>query len=274
MNAKQLHKRTLFCVAGLAMVLMATVALISGCGQNFANADRVVSVEEGQLTTAEENGRSEKTHEVADDAEVVIDGQLAALEDLDSGDSVKLTTEEQDGVEVVKKIDAKSKEAVEAEEAEADKSTIDSPIDSPTAPIGPLTDPPLSDVQKDESGLNDPYSETPEPAEDQPIDAEDGAPQAENINPYEEADDAEEALAEESFSGTISSLDDDQVVIKDDSDMEHTFMVNDDTKYTLDGNEATFDQLMVDHSVNATAEKDGDNYVAKMVDATSDDSSR
>jgi hypothetical protein len=80
-------------------------------------------------------------------------------------------------------------------------------------------------------------------------------------------------MANESFSGKISSLGDGDFVIKDDSETEHTFTVNDDTKYTLDGNDAAFDDLKVTYSVNVTAEKDGDNYVAKSVDATSDASS-
>lgn len=76
-------------------------------------------------------------------------------------------------------------------------------------------------------------------------------------------------LVEESFSGKIISLGDKQFVMKDDKDAEHTFTVNDDTKYTLDGNEAIFSELKVDHSVTVKGEKDAKHFVAKMVDAIS-----
>lgn len=80
---------------------------------------------------------------------------------------------------------------------------------------------------------------------------------------------SDNVLVEESFSGEITSLGDKQFMIKDDKDAEHTFTVNDDTMYTLDGNESIFSELKVNHSVTVMAEKDGEHFVAKMVDAIS-----
>lgn len=77
------------------------------------------------------------------------------------------------------------------------------------------------------------------------------------------------ALLEETFSGKITSLGDKQFVMKDDKDAEHTFTVNDDTKYTLDGNEAIFSELKVGHSITVRGEKDGKHFVAKIIDAIS-----
>jgi hypothetical protein len=176
-----------------------------------------------------------------------------------------LTTEKRDGVEVIKKVDAKSKEKVEA-----DKPATDPLIDQPAQPVVPQPDQPLDGATQESSELNAPTSQAPRPEDDRIVDPEAGAPQ-EAIQPNDDLI-AGDSLAEESFSGKISSLGDNQFVITDDNDMEHTYMVNDDTKYTLDGNEATFDDLKVDHSVNVTADEDGDNHVANMVDATSSDS--
>lgn len=68
--------------------------------------------------------------------------------------------------------------------------------------------------------------------------------------------------------GTIKSIGNHQFVVLDRSDQYHTFKVNDDTKYTLDGNEAIFDQLKVDYHVAVTAR---DNNIATSVDATRHD---
>jgi hypothetical protein len=258
MHTKQLHKATLFRVAGLAMALMATIAFISGCGRSFASAERVVKAEAGKLTVADASGLHEETHEVAPDAEVILDGQPAALDELGSGDAVKLTTEKrEDGTEVVKKNEAQSKE-----EWEADKPASDPLIDQPVAPGGPSTDLPAGDIPEIPSGLHDPAQRETLPQSDEPIEPEEGARQA---DPTAETDSALDDLL---FAGKIGSLGDNQFVIRDDTDVEVTFVVNDDTKFTLDGKEATFGDMMIDHSVNVTAEKDGDNYVAKMVDAT------
>lgn len=260
MEANRFHSATLFGIAGMAVALIATVALISGCSRSFASADRVVRAEEGTLTVAEENGLNQETHEVAPDAEVTLDGQPAALEELDRGDAVRLKTEKQeDGTEVVKKIEAKSKE-----ELEADTPATDSLIDQSLAPLGPLTNQPVGETSERRSDLNESAPQEPLSEPDEPIESEDAAPQA--------APDAgmDMIVDEKSISGTISSLGDNQFEVKDQSDSEHTITVNGDTKYTLDGNEATFDDLLVNHSVHVAAEKDGDNYIAEMVDATSD----
>ncbi|HQX48918.1 MAG TPA: DUF5666 domain-containing protein [Planctomycetaceae bacterium] len=77
------------------------------------------------------------------------------------------------------------------------------------------------------------------------------------------------ALVEETFSGKIISIGNKQFVMKDDKDAEHTFTVNDETKYTLGGNEAIFSELKVDHAVTVKGKKDGKHFVAKVVDAIS-----
>lgn len=261
MDTKPLPMAMLFRIAGLTLILTAWIALMSGCSQGFAKADRVVRAEEGQLTTMEVNGLNETTHEVAPDAEVVLDGRPAALKELASGDAVKLTTENRDGTEVIKKIDARSKEKVEA-----DMPTTNPLIDQPARSVRPPSDQPFPGAPQESPELNAPNSQAPRPEADRSNDSENGTTQEANQASDESI--AGDSLAEEPFSGKISSLGDNQFVIKD-GDMEHTFTVNDDTKYTLDGNEATFDDLEADHSVNVTADKEGGNDIAKMVDATS-----
>jgi len=270
MNVQQKHWMATLRVAGCCTALLACAALISGCNQGYANADRVVTAGYGQLTVAVAGGPNEKTHEVAANADVILDGKPAALEELDTGDAVKLTTEKkEDGAEIVKKIDATSKESIEPPKANGDPQ-----IDQPVAPIGPLadqplSDQPLSDTSEMPSDLNDQSTLEPLPESNQAIEKQDDLlPLSDETksgyDPY-----ADNALAEESFSGKITSLGDKQFVIKDDSSVEHTFTVNDDTKYTLDGNEAIFDELMVDHSVTVMTGLDGEHIVAKMVDAMS-----
>lgn len=62
----------------LALLAVAPLVLVSGCGQLFA--DKVLSVGERELTVAKGPEESPKTHEVAPDAEVTLDGELAELE--------------------------------------------------------------------------------------------------------------------------------------------------------------------------------------------------
>lgn len=274
MNVNNITVEAKFRTLGLAFALIACAALASGCSQGFANTARVVRADSGQLTVVEENGVNEHTHAVAPDAKVVLDGQAVRVEELDSGDAVKLTlAPNQVGVQVIKRIEAKSKERVEAEKAH-DVRTAPL-IDPPAAPIEPLVDehlaepkqPAVARNQSDDESSNDDH---------QPLVPEDetGTGQAAAAPPNADPHAARAAnpdveMAEDAFAGTIIGIDHEQFVMLSDSDDELTFQVDGGTVYTLNGYEATLDQLMVGYPVTVTAERNGDDYVARIVDAIS-----
>lgn len=243
-------KMTLLRTAFPAVILLSVVALMTGCNQSYGH--RVVSAGENELTISDNEGVDQKTHEVAPDAKITLDGQLAKLDQLDAGDPVTVKTEERDGKEVATEIKAKTKQSIEAEKtapALPDEQPIrsredmprPSPAVTPQADVAPPTTLPKADAPP-----NNPDGGTP---------------------PLEDADDLR---AEEKVNGTLSSIGtvDNEFVIADDNGEEHTFTVNDDTKYMRDGKEATFGDLKVGHFVKVTAKRDGDSLVATLVDVT------
>jgi hypothetical protein len=92
-------------LAAISLALVTTWALtsLSGCGQLYA--DKVVAVGPDELTVVTGSEGAQKTYEVAVDAEVVLDGMPIALEDIQPGDSVKVTTDENGEREIAVKIE-------------------------------------------------------------------------------------------------------------------------------------------------------------------------
>lgn len=240
MAAKQLHQAVMLRFAGLVFVLLASITLINGCSENFSNASRVVRAQDGQLTVRDADGADEVTHEVATDAEVVLDGEPATLDALEAGDAVKLVTAHIDGTEIVQKIEASSNE-----EVNTDPDMTDEVIDDSNATDGPVGTPPTPDAVEQDTQQQDSNQRA----------TDIGASSDKNTS--------------EPFSGKIVSLGEKQFAITRENGSDMTLAVNDSTMYTLDGNEATFADLKVDHSVNVSADQAGDDYIATMVDATS-----
>lgn len=223
------------------LALTTGVALIGGCGKmGYANAERVVKVENGQLTVAEEDGTEPRTRRVAPDAEITLDGQPATLTELQNGDAVKVTIELQQGSEVVKKIEARSKENVSPDKP-ADPIT-----EPPVLPPGPLAVQRMSGRETNPAGTS-------------------GAATLSSLTP---AEGLTASPAESWISGTITSISDGRLRVVDGDQMEHSFKVNEQTMYTLDGNEATFNQLKVDFAVRVSAGTEKDVNMARVVDAS------
>jgi len=243
-------KRTFLRTAVPVTVLLSAVALMIGCNQPYEY--RVVSTGENELTISDPEGTEQQTHEIAPDAKITLDGQDVDLQQLDAGDIVSVKTEQREGEEVVTAIKAKTKESVEAEAVESDSG-------APLAPEGQPAPTP-DDAAAPESEVT-PQPEVAPPAAEPQIDPEEGAPPVSG-----ESKEADEPDAE-SFEGKISSVSsvDNQFVITADNGVEHTFLVNDETKYTLDGEEVTFGDLAVDHKVTVMAEQEGEVFTAKSV---------
>jgi len=68
----------------------------------------VQSAGDGKLVMTFTDGGVEHMHTVANDAAITRDGKAASLDDLQAGDHVKVTSEEQAGIRAVTKIDATS----------------------------------------------------------------------------------------------------------------------------------------------------------------------
>jgi hypothetical protein len=245
MTAKQINQAVMLRFPVLVLVLLAITSLINGCSEDLSNASRVVSAQNGQLTVVDADGTDEVTHTVATDAEVVLDGEVATLDALEQGDAVKLVTAQVDGTEIVQKIEATSQETVSDDEESTEQM-----IDDSNATDAPIGTPPTPDAAQED---------IKEQSTDAPIVVTEEVP----------SDEAEDMEQSEPFSGKIASLGENQFAVTREAGGDMTFAVNDNTKYTLDGNEATFADLKVDHSVNVAADQAGDNYIATMVDATS-----
>jgi nitrous oxidase accessory protein NosD len=70
----------------------------------------------------------------------------------------------------------------------------------------------------------------------------------------------------ESFDGKVTSADDGKLVVMVGEDQQ-TFVVNDETKITLDGEEAKFEDIKAGHTVKVTATQEGETWTASMIDA-------
>ena len=239
----------------LAAVL-SLVAFATGCSESYGH--RVVRADENQLTIVDANGIAQKTHEVAADASITIDGQPAVLQELDPGDPVHVKVELQDGKEVATEIKAKTKEP------ESPEAT--SPATDPTLPneqpLQPTEDEPVP-YPNDETAPQ----ETPSSTETTFPDLTPDVKQSNQPDAEPQAEPAEDQAVQ----GKIKSIGEDgsQLVVTSEDGEEHTVMVNDETKFMLDGETADFEDMKVDHQVAITAEKDAETLVATLVEATS-----
>lgn len=229
----------------LALLALVSLALVSGCGQLFA--EKVVSVGENELTVAKGEQDTPTTHEVAPDAEVVLNGEPAALDDIRPGDAVRLTTEKQGERELVVKIEA-TRPQDEAERADASE--------EPTAPPDEWIAPP-------EGMLGQPADDEPALPEDEP---QSPFAEAEPLAPFEEE------AAEFVFPGVITRVSDDQIHMLGDPESDHPaeemiFQLTDETEITVGGEPAGKEDLVDGMVASVTAERDGDDLVAKRIDA-------
>lgn len=265
----------------LAAAALGAAMLVTGCEPTYGHMNKVVSTTDNELTMSDESGMEQETHEVAADAKITLDGAEAALIDLDQGDSVSVTVEEREGKEVATEIKAVSKEKAAAEAESVPPQQFDNPAEPLTPqpgfdpapqqlefPAEPTTpeqiDNPATPITPQPEIDPAPGPElTPLPGFEPQVDPEEGAPPA-------ALEDAGEADEEKSLQGDISSVGDEQIVVKDDIEMEHTIMVNDDTEYTLNGEPAAFGDLAAGQSVDVAAMMEDGNYVAMKVAATSE----
>lgn len=234
------------------LLSVTALALFAGCGRSYGYISKVVHAGDGELTVRDEQQQTQQTHEVASDAQITLDGQPAALDELETGDTVELKVEPRGGKEVATDIKAKSKETV----------------DSARSPLGPAPDAPrVPDRQSTQPLSESPSSPAFEPT---PEDGMQNPPKA----PLPQTENDKQMLPlgveEEAFHGKIASLGDKQFVVEEESGEKKTFAVNDDTKYTVEGREASFTDLKVGQMVDVTAQDSDEMLVAKTADATSD----
>jgi hypothetical protein len=70
---------------------------------------KVVSVNGDELTMTDETGLVQHSHQVGSNVSITVDGREARLSDLKKGQLIKVTTTEQDGVNVVVSIESSRK---------------------------------------------------------------------------------------------------------------------------------------------------------------------
>jgi hypothetical protein len=89
------------------LVLTALIPSVIWAAQ-AVHKGKVVSVGDGKIAIVDQDDEQEE-FAVAKDAKITHDGKPATLDDLDNGDTVKITTKKVDGKEVAIEIEAKSK---------------------------------------------------------------------------------------------------------------------------------------------------------------------
>jgi hypothetical protein len=246
-------KTSLLLTVATIVVSVSLVALTTGCSRSYAH--RVVSIGDDQLTVSEEGGYEQQTHQVAPDAKITLDGQPVQLQQLDPGDEVMVTVQSVEGRDVATEITAKSVGPDEGEQRpEPEQPPIQSDEPQPVPPLDDPTSPP-SETTPEQEGAPAAIPDANRPESGAAIDPEEGAPRP----------------AEEIFEGKISSIQTDAkqfaVRASDDDENERTFHIDDGTKVTLDGQQATFADLQVGHLVKVTAEADEDQFMARSVEA-------
>jgi hypothetical protein len=100
------RSRYLLSVPLAALVLAAFSA--AAVGAVDMHDGKVVMVDKNKLTMSDNDGKNERSYEVASTAIISLDGKPAKLEALKKGDTVKVTTEVKDNKTVATKIEAKS----------------------------------------------------------------------------------------------------------------------------------------------------------------------
>jgi hypothetical protein len=234
-------KTFLLNVVPLMLLAVAGLTLFSGCGQS-AFADKVISVGERELTVAKGPNEPAETLQVAPDVEVVLDGEPAALQDLQPGDFVQLTKESLGEQEFVVKIDANRPPAEQPASEPGDQ--------EPTA-------------NENEEAAED----EEEAADSDAVDEEVHAALPAEAKPAEEAS-AEEIL----FTGAITDLDGELIRVhsgaeSDDLAEVMVFKLTDETAITVAGEPGSKGDLAVGTTVTVTAERSGEEEaVAKRID--------
>lgn len=119
---------------------LTSVALVAamtiGCEQAFDY--RVVHAGDGQITVSDDQAMGEVTHDVSPDAEITLDGESVDLAQLNPGDTVALTTEEFDEIELVTEIKATSTSAYRDQSSDPMDSSSPAEIETKTD-AGPTT---------------------------------------------------------------------------------------------------------------------------------------
>ncbi len=241
-------------VAWPAAAVLLSLAMLSGCSRPYTS--EVVSTGENAITIADSKDKTQRTHEVAPDARITLDGKPARLEDLDSGDAVKMTVVRTAAKEMATGVDARSKESADA------GTPTSEPPDDADRPAEPA----------EQQALPGDYVPLPTPLpKPLPIPDRPGADVDRQLSPEANAPEPLDEAAEEAVAGIISKIHvmDNHFVVGDEAGVEYNFMVDSDTKFTLDGNEATFSDLAMGHMVNVTSVKDGNVFFARTVDASS-----
>jgi hypothetical protein len=224
----------LFTAVPLVLLVVASLTLISGCGQ-WLYADRVISVGEHELTVAKGLDETVEIVKIAPDVEVVLDGEPAELQDIRPGDFVKVTKQTQGEQEVAVKIEAKRAQEEDAPGESGDPDEYTEPFEG--LPEEPALEEPLA------------------PRED---DQEQGASEQEPV---------EELL----FVGVVTFLDVNHIGVQGDSEsddaVEGVFLtVTDETEITVAGEPGSREDLQIGTPVTVTAERSGDELIAKRVD--------
>ena len=118
------------CGIPLAMGLLLTVG---GCSPG----GKVIRAEHGELTFTSFVDGSEQTMQVPPDSSITLDGEPAALEDIEEGDKVSVEVDDRNGEKVATSVIAQSPPA--EEEPSVEPSDPDYPVeDEPLFdPIGP-----------------------------------------------------------------------------------------------------------------------------------------
>lgn len=87
------------------LILTGALALVTGLAVSLAAADKhegkVVEAAKGKLTMTDLDGKNKHTHNVADNAKITLDGKAAKLEDLKSGQTIEVTTDDKSGATAI-----------------------------------------------------------------------------------------------------------------------------------------------------------------------------
>ena len=249
--------RTLLLSIVPAAVLALGSAMLSGCSQS--EAARIVAVDDRSVTV-ETAAEGPKTHEVAPDAKITLDGKPAELKDLQPGDKVKVevTTNQEGSLEVPKEVAV----VIDAKRTEEDPAASEA---ERTAPAEEAVPPPR------ESGLNEPNAteekESPSSdgaAADLRDDTPPGAQRGLSVVP------GDETPVHVLHEGEISFVGKDLVRLRYiDVPLplaaEVMFLVTEETEILINGEAAGIEDLQQGMTVAITAEQHEDFFVARQI---------
>lgn len=250
-------------------LLMATglLLLVGGCG----HSGKVALAENGELTFTSLDG-SDQTLKVAPESKITLDGQPAELEDLDEGDSVSVLVDEREGERVATNVRAQSKEKQAEREVPMERSPAE-PTDDPSPhteepePIPPIeAGGPIETPDHNTSKLSPGEADKAEsPTDDTQIDGE----AAEQGDPTDDTSGIE-AVGEDAVehTGKIASIEEGVLMLDTDA-TGHTFVMDENTSVTIDGQPADVADLEIGFSATVLAERKGDRMVAMAIDAVS-----